>query len=106
MKSKKQCCICRKKFIPTNKNAETRQCCKECIKIFNEEIKTMGKYMKIKLSKYEIDYLTMILEQKIEDYEDSNSDPCFLPNGSFYQHNAIQDLYSKLIILTKLEEDE
>lgn len=56
--------------------------------------------MKIDLSKYEIDYLTMILEQKIEDYEDNNSNPYLL-----YQHNAIQDLYSKLIILTKLEKD-
>ncbi len=32
----KKCSICRAKFIPTNKNAETRQCCKECIKEFNK----------------------------------------------------------------------
>ena len=37
---KKECCICRAKFIPTNKNAETRQCCKECIKEFNTNTKT------------------------------------------------------------------
>ena len=28
----KQCCICRVNFIPTNLNAETRHCCKQCIK--------------------------------------------------------------------------
>ena len=32
----KECCICRDKFTPTNKNAETRQCCKECIIKFNK----------------------------------------------------------------------
>ena len=32
----KKCSICRAKFIPTNKNSETRQCCKECIKEFNK----------------------------------------------------------------------
>jgi len=42
----KECCICKAKFIPTNKNAETRQCCKECrimmiknIKEFNTKTK-------------------------------------------------------------------
>ena len=34
----KECCICRAKFIPTNKNAETRQCCKECRIMMNEEL--------------------------------------------------------------------
>ena len=34
-KIKKECCICKSKFIPTSKNAETRQCCKKCIKEFN-----------------------------------------------------------------------
>ena len=33
----KECCICKSKFIPTNKNGETRQCCKECIKDNNKE---------------------------------------------------------------------
>ena len=31
----KQCCICRANFIPTNLNAETRHCCKQCIKELN-----------------------------------------------------------------------
>ena len=43
----KECCICRAKFIPTNKNAETRQCCKECRdmfkKVINKEFNTNTK---------------------------------------------------------------
>ena len=35
----KECCICKSKFIPINKSAETRQCCKECIKEFNTKNK-------------------------------------------------------------------
>jgi len=32
----KPCSICREEFKPTNKSAETRQCCKQCIEIFKE----------------------------------------------------------------------
>ena len=32
----KQCCICRGNFIPTNLNAETRHCCKQCLKVLSQ----------------------------------------------------------------------
>ena len=35
MQTIKNCSICNIKFIPTDKNSEYRQCCKECIKEFN-----------------------------------------------------------------------
>lgn len=57
---------------------------------------------KIDLSKYEIDYLTMVLEQKMEERDFEDPDDPFL----IYQNIAIKNLYSKLIILTKTEKDE
>ena len=57
---------------------------------------------KIDLSKHEIDFLTMILEQKMEEKDlDDPDDPHHL-----YQTISIQNLYSKLTILTKTEKDE
>ena len=39
----KQCCICRVNFIPTNLNAETRHCCKQCIKELTQPLKLWKK---------------------------------------------------------------
>ena len=49
--------------------------------------------MKLELNKHELDYLTMVIEQNLEDLNGTEED-------EFY-HEMLEDLYSKLIIITK-----
>ena len=53
--------------------------------------------MKLKLDEHQLDYLTMIIEQNMED--------CEIKVGNFgelyKERRMLEDLYSKLIVLTK-----
>tara|TARA_R100000458_G_scaffold46402_1_gene44868 strand:- start:2681 stop:2833 length:153 start_codon:yes stop_codon:yes gene_type:complete len=48
--------------------------------------------MEIKLDEQELDYLTMVIEQNLEDYEEGY--------GELY-NETLKGLYNKLILLTK-----
>ena len=50
--------------------------------------------MKLELNEHELDYLTMIIEQNLEDE----------PKAIFYNETfeMLEDLYSKLVVLKKL----
>ena len=55
--------------------------------------------MKLKLDEHQLDYLTMIIEQNMED--------CEIKVGNFgelyKERRMLEDLYSKLIVLTKIK---
>ena len=53
--------------------------------------------MELKLNKQELDYLTMIIEQNMEDWESKN----YLDNKQILYKEMLEDLYSKLVILNK-----
>ena len=50
--------------------------------------------MKLELNEHELDYLIMLLEQNMEDWEDDF--------GETYKE-MLEDLFSKLIVLTKIK---
>ena len=54
--------------------------------------------MKLKLDEHQLDYLTMIIEQNMED--------CEIKVGNFgelyKERRMLEDLYSKLVVLKKL----
>ena len=49
--------------------------------------------MELELNKHELDYLTMVIEQNLEDLNGTEEDEFFA--------EMLEDLYSKLIVLTK-----
>ena len=49
--------------------------------------------MKLELDELELDYLTMIIEQNLEDVNETQEDILYI--------EMLEDLHSKLIILTK-----
>lgn len=55
--------------------------------------------MKVELNKYELDYLTMVIEQNLEDLNGTEEDEFFADN--YFTSIMLEDLYSKLIVLTK-----
>lgn len=50
--------------------------------------------MKLELNEQELDYLTMVIEQNLEDVDEFEED-------TLYFEMMLKDLYSKLIVLTK-----
>jgi len=49
--------------------------------------------MKLELDEHELDYLTMIIEQNLEDVNETEEDTLYV--------EMVEDLYSKLIVLIK-----
>jgi hypothetical protein len=49
--------------------------------------------MKLELNEHELDYLTMVIEQNLEDVNGTEEDTLHF--------EMLEDLYSKLIVLTK-----
>ena len=47
----------------------------------------------LKLDEHELDYLTMVVEQNLEDVNETDYDEV--------HHEMLEDLYSKLVILNK-----
>ena len=53
----------------------------------------INKTMELKLNEHELDYLTMVIEQNLEDVNGTEEDTLYF--------EMLEDLYSKLIVLTK-----
>ena len=53
----------------------------------------INKTMELKLNEQELNYLTMVMEQNLEDVNETEEDTLYF--------EMLEDLYSKLIILTK-----
>ena len=49
--------------------------------------------MKLELDEHELDYLTMIIDQNLEDVNETEEDTLYV--------EMVEDLYSKLIVLIK-----
>ena len=52
--------------------------------------------MKLELNEHELDYLTMVIEQNLEDVNETEEDTQRL------YFEMLEDLYSKLVVLNKL----
>ena len=52
--------------------------------------------MKLELNEHELDYLTMVIEQNLEDVNETEEDTQRL------YFEMLEDLYSKLVVLKKL----
>ena len=56
--------------------------------------------MKLELNEHELDYLTMVIEQNLEDVNETEEDTQRL------YFEMLEDLYSKLVVLNKLNIEE
>ena len=56
--------------------------------------------MKLELNEHELDYLTMVIEQNLEDVNETEEDTQRL------YFEMLEDLYSKIVVLNKLNIEE
>ena len=98
MEKEKYCPKCDGQLeVEKEKEIDYPYVCKDCDENFYEfetiKIKLKLNKMKLELDEQELDYLTMVIEQNLEDVNETEEDTLHF--------EMLEDLYSKLIVLTK-----